>query len=118
MAVRVVELGDVSIKCFNVVSEASGTVYPMRAIRFRQTSTATYVGRLPAGRYQPKEMQGPLRAERAQHPGEQVTADRQEKRLHAFQVIHKHWVVEHRSAGLDGNGRYGETANRLIDTCL
>lgn len=58
VAVRVVELGDVPIKRFSVVSEATGEVYPMRAIRFGQTSATTYVGRLPAGRYQPKEMWG------------------------------------------------------------
>lgn len=58
VAVRVVELGDVPIKRFSVVSEATGEVYPMRAIQFGQTSATTYVGRLPAGRYQPKEMWG------------------------------------------------------------
>jgi photosystem II stability/assembly factor-like uncharacterized protein len=58
VAVRLVELGDVPIKRFSVVSEATGEVYPMRAIQFGQTSATTYVGRLPAGRYQPKEMWG------------------------------------------------------------
>jgi photosystem II stability/assembly factor-like uncharacterized protein len=58
VAVRVVELGEVPIKRFSVVSEATGEVYPMRAIQFGQTSATTYVGRLPAGRYQPKEMWG------------------------------------------------------------
>ncbi len=58
VAVRVVELGDVPIKRFSVVSETTGEVYPMRAIQFGQTSATTYVGRLPAGRYQPMEMWG------------------------------------------------------------
>lgn len=58
VVVRVIELGDVPIKRFSVVSESSGEVYPMRAVQFGQTQAMTYVGRLPAGRYQPKEMYG------------------------------------------------------------
>jgi photosystem II stability/assembly factor-like uncharacterized protein len=58
VVMRLIELGDVPIKRFSVVSEATGEVYPMRAIQFGQTSATTYVGRLPAGRYQPKEIWG------------------------------------------------------------
>ena len=73
VAVRVIELGDVPIKRLSVVSEATGEVYPLRAIRFGQTSAATYVGRLPAGRYQPKEMWGTT-FDRSRQPSVSVIA--------------------------------------------
>ncbi len=73
VAVRVIELGDVPIKRLSVVSETTGEVYPLRAIRFGQTSTATYVGRLPAGRYQPKEMWGTA-FDRSRQPSVSVIA--------------------------------------------
>jgi photosystem II stability/assembly factor-like uncharacterized protein len=58
VALRVIDLGQVPIRRFTVVSESTGQVYPLRAVRFGQTSTMTYVGRLPAGRYQPKSLLG------------------------------------------------------------
>lgn len=58
VAIRVIELGDVPITRFSVVSETTGEEYLIRPIQFGQTQATTYVGRLPAGRYHPKELLG------------------------------------------------------------
>jgi photosystem II stability/assembly factor-like uncharacterized protein len=58
LTLRVIDVGEVPIKRLTVVSEQTGEVHPLRAIRFGQTSTMTYVGRLPAGRYHPQDLIG------------------------------------------------------------
>jgi hypothetical protein len=58
VALRLIDLGKVPIKRFTVESEQSGEEYTLQAIRFGQQSGMTYVGRLPAGRYRPKELMG------------------------------------------------------------
>ena len=58
VVLRLVDVGNVPISRFTVVSEQTGEEHPLRAIRFGQTVNTTYVGRLPAGRYQPKNLTG------------------------------------------------------------
>lgn len=58
VVLRLVDVGTVPISRFTVVSEQTGEEFPLRAIRFGQTVNTTYVGRLPAGRYQPKNLTG------------------------------------------------------------
>ncbi len=58
VAVRVVDVGRVPIKRLNVVSTTTGETHQLRPIRFGQTTSTTYVGRLPAGRYQPSQLIG------------------------------------------------------------
>lgn len=47
--VRIVDTGDVPIRRFVVVSGPAGKEYPMRAVRFGQTSSMTYLWTDPSG---------------------------------------------------------------------
>ena len=58
VALRFIDLGDVPLKRFTVQSEQTGEEYSLSAMRFGQTSSMTYVGVLPAGRYRPKTLTG------------------------------------------------------------
>lgn len=58
VVLRLVDTGTVAVKRFVVVSTTSGQEHTLRALRFGQTSSMTYVGRLPAGRYQPAQLIG------------------------------------------------------------
>lgn len=58
VVLRLVDTGSVAVKRFIVVSTTTGQEYPLRPVRFGQTSSMTYVGRLPAGRYQPARLFG------------------------------------------------------------
>jgi hypothetical protein len=58
VTLRLVDVGDVPIRRLSVVEEATAKEHVLRPVRFGQTSSMTYVGRLPAGRYRPKELRG------------------------------------------------------------
>lgn len=58
VALRLVDTGSVSVRRFVVASTTTGKEYPLRAVRFGQSSGMTYVGRLPAGRYRPVQLRG------------------------------------------------------------
>lgn len=58
VVLRLVDTGTVAVKRFIVVSTTTGQEYPLRPVRFGQSSSMTYVGRLPAGRYQPARLFG------------------------------------------------------------
>lgn len=55
---RLVDTGTVTVKRFVVASTTTGKEFPLRAVRFGQSSGMTYVGRLPAGRYRPVQLFG------------------------------------------------------------
>lgn len=58
VALRVIDAGEVPIQRFTVVADGTGQEFPLRAVRFGQDTTMTYVGRLPAGRYRPGTLTG------------------------------------------------------------
>lgn len=58
VVLRLVDTGTIAVKRFIVASTTTGQEYPLRAVRFGQTSSMTYVGRLPAGRYHPARLFG------------------------------------------------------------
>jgi hypothetical protein len=58
VALRLVDTGSVTVRRFVVASTTTGKEFPLRAVRFGQTSGMTYVGRLPAGRYRPVQLFG------------------------------------------------------------
>ena len=58
VVMRFVDVGDVPVTRFTVQAEGKEEEFPLRSIRFGQTMTKTYIGRLPAGRYAPKTLTG------------------------------------------------------------
>lgn len=56
VALRVVNLGPMQVTRIKVKADGGEQVYEMLGVHYGQTSTATFVGHLPAGRYQPFEM--------------------------------------------------------------
>lgn len=55
---RLVNLDGLPIYRFLVRGEGHPQTYELKGVRFGQTSTLTFVGRLPKGRYRPVELQG------------------------------------------------------------
>lgn len=58
VVLRLIDTGTVAVKRFVVASATTGQEYTLRPVRFGQTSSMTYVGRLPAGRYHPARLFG------------------------------------------------------------
>lgn len=56
VTLRLVDVNNVAFRRFDVVSEQTGEEFHLRVEQFGQTSSMTFVGRLPAGRYRPKQL--------------------------------------------------------------